>query len=236
MYKLEMHLHTLGCSPCARTDEKTIAELYAAKNYNGIVCTNHFNRYLCDEYYKKGSQKDNVEYWLNGYRTLKKECTPYGIDVFLGLELLIDSLTYYKPEPPYAETLIYGIDETWLLAHTYDLFGMEMPQLYDLCRENGWILSQAHPFRTGINVQNPAYLEGAEAWNGNPTATNHNDLAMNFVKTNALLPTAGSDFHSVGDEGCGVYLENAVHDNAELVAELRKRRHKLFNQNGTIEF
>ena len=37
MYKLEMHLHTLGCSPCARTDEKTIAELYAAKNYNGIV-------------------------------------------------------------------------------------------------------------------------------------------------------------------------------------------------------
>ena len=76
----------------------------------------------------------------------------------------------------------------------------------------------------------------AEAWNGNPTATNHNDLAMNFVKANALLPTAGSDFHSVGDEGCGVYLENAVHDNAELVAELRKRRHKLFNQNGTIEF
>ncbi len=51
-YKLEMHLHTLGYSPCAQTDEKTIAKLYSGQNYNGIVYTNHFNRYLCKEYYR----------------------------------------------------------------------------------------------------------------------------------------------------------------------------------------
>ena len=51
-YKLEMHLHTLGYSPCAQTDEKTIAKLYSGQNYNGIVYTTHFNRYLCKEYYR----------------------------------------------------------------------------------------------------------------------------------------------------------------------------------------
>lgn len=235
MYKLEMHLHTIGRSPCAQTDEKTIAKIYADAHYSGIVCTNHFNRYLCDEYYKQGSKLRNIEFWLDGYHTLKKECAAYNIDVFLGLELLIDSLTYYKPNPPYAEVLIYGIDEEWIINHPYDLFGMELHEVYNLCQKNGWILSHAHPFRTGINVQNPAYLEGAEAWNGNPAANNHNELAIEFTKSNNLLASAGSDFHCVGDEGCGVYLENAVHSNMELVKELRRRKHILFCQNGTID-
>ena len=73
-----MHLHTIGRSPCAKVDERTIAKAYAAQNYDGIVITNHFNRYLCDEYYKKGSPSDNVLFWLEAYYTLKRECAVYG--------------------------------------------------------------------------------------------------------------------------------------------------------------
>lgn len=230
-----MHLHTLGYSPCAQTDVKTIAKLYDAKNYDGIVCTNHFNRYLCEEYYKKGSPSENVRYFVSGYRALQKECANYGINVFFGLELLTDSLTYYKPDPPYAEMLIYGMEEEWLLAHPYELFRLDLQRLSDLCRENKWILSQAHPFRSGINAQNPALLEGAEAWNGNPRCENHNEQARAFIKENGLLPTAGSDFHVVGDETSGVLLQNEVTANEQLVAELRRRSHKLFHGNQIIE-
>lgn len=233
-YKLEMHLHTLGYSPCAQTDEKTIAKLYAEQNYNGIVCTNHFNRYLCDEYYKQGTPEQNVSFFVDGYRKLKDECSKYGIDVFFGIELCIDSLTYYKPTPPHAELLIYGIDENWLLAHPYELFGLSLQQLKELCDENNWILSQAHPFRTGITSQNPMFLEGAEVWNGNPRSINNNDVALQFVKSNNLLATAGSDFHCVGDEGCGVLLQKPIKNNNELVAELRKRQHVPFNAETTI--
>lgn len=35
-YKLEMHLHTLGYSPCAQTDEKTIAKLYSGQNITAL--------------------------------------------------------------------------------------------------------------------------------------------------------------------------------------------------------
>ncbi len=235
MYKLEMHLHTIGRSPCAKVDEKTIAKAYAAEHYDGIVITNHFNRYLCDEYYKKGSQKDNVVFWLEAYHTLKRECAVYGIDVFLGMELMVDSLTYYKPNPPYAETLVYGVDEEWLLQHTYDLFPLGIAELHDFCKQKGWLLSQAHPFRDGITALDPKYLEGAEIYNGHPRQPNHNDLARQFVLSNGLLPTAGSDYHEEGFEGNGVYLQNPVKDNRELVAELRRRTHIPFGKNLTVD-
>ena len=35
-YKLEMHLHTLGYSPCAQTDEKTFAKLYSGQNITAL--------------------------------------------------------------------------------------------------------------------------------------------------------------------------------------------------------
>lgn len=234
MYKLEMHLHTLGRSPCAKVDEKTIAKLYADNGYNGIVCTNHYIRHLCEDYYRKGSPQANLQFWLDGYRTLKDKCAAYDIDVFLGMELCIDELTYYKLTPPHAEMLLYGITEEQLAADPYALFGMTLRELHSVSVENGWILAQSHPFRDGIDLCDPRLLEGAEFYNGHPTQNNHNDQAQRFVRDNNLIATAGSDFHFVGAEGSGVYLQNAVHDNNQLVAELRKRQHVPFCKDDTI--
>lgn len=235
MYKLEMHLHTLGRSPCAQVDEKTIAKLYSDCGYDGIVCTNHYIRYLCESYYPQGTPQSKAEFWLDGYRTLKKECQRYGIDVFLGMELCIDSLTYYKPEPPHAELLIYGIDEQWLQQNPYLLFELTLPEVSRLCKQNGWILGQSHPFRTSVNVLEPQYLESAEIYNGHPRQPNRNELAEKFVTDNGLLPTAGSDFHFLGGEGSGVMLANPVHTNAQLVAELRKRTHTVIKHHLAAE-
>lgn len=234
MYKLEMHLHTLNQSPCAQTDEKTIAEIYHKNGYDGIVCTNHYGRNLCEFYYNQGTARKNAEYWLGGYLTLKKECEKYGIDVFLGMELMLDCLDYGNPQPPYAELLIYGLSADWLIEHPYALFPMSQKKVFELCREKGWILAQSHPYRNNITVQNPDYLEGVEAYNGHPGHENRNPLAYKFATDNNLIMTAGSDFHVPGMEGSGVALENRVGTNEELVAELRRRKHTIIKRDGVL--
>ena len=230
MYKLEMHLHTIGRSPCAQVDEKTIAALYHEQGYDGIVCTNHYNRWLCENYYKKPTAKENTAFFIEGYETLKKECAPYGIDVFFGIELLLDCLTYYKQDPPKAELLVYGISPEWLLAHPTDLFLLSPAELFALCKKENWLLCHAHPFRDGIDTQDPQYLEGCEVFNGNPYLNNHNPDSLAFAEKNGLLYTAGSDFHTTEGIGCGVFLQNPVKTNEELVAELRKREHIVFKR------
>lgn len=230
MYKLEMHLHTIGRSECAQEEPKLIAQIYDRERYDGIICTNHYIRVLFDTYYKKGSFKANCEFYLDGYYDLKKECEKYGIDVFLGMEMLIDSLSYYNPNPPYAEMLIYGIEPQLLLDNCERLFPMTQEELYGFCEENGLLLFQSHPFRRNITQLNPKLLHGAEVYNGHPGHCSRNDLAEKFARENNLIESAGSDFHFKGGEGSGVYLKESVKTNAQLVDELKKRRHEIFKR------
>ena len=225
MYQLEMHLHTINQSPCAETDVKTIAKLYHEHGYDGIVCTNHFIRHLCEYDYKQGSPEKNVEYYLEGYYSLKEECKKYGIDVFFGMELNTDALSYYKEPAPKGELLIYGITPEWVRAHPYELFPMTTEEIYRLCRENGWILVQSHPYRDYMEIQNPEFLEGYEVYNGHPHQNSRNPKALALAEKHGMLMTAGSDFHTTDAVGSGVLLQNPVKTNEELVRELRKRTH-----------
>ncbi len=230
MYKLEMHLHTLGKSPCATTDEKTIAELYESNGYDGIICTNHYISELFRSYYQKSSDRDNALYYVDGYYTLKAECEKRHIDVFLGMELCIDSLTYYKPYPPHAELLIYGITPEYIIENPTDLFKMSLEEVSSFCKSQGWILGQSHPYRSASVVPlDPKFLEAVEAYNGHHSHVNQNEKAMKMAEDNGLLKTAGSDFHHIDGVDAGVYLKNAVKTNEELVEELRRRRHIIFH-------
>ena len=225
-----MHLHTLNQSPCAETDEKTIAGLYYKNGYNGIVCTNHFSYRLCENYYNRGSKLKNVEYYLDGYFTLKQECEKYGIDVFLGLELILDALDYSNPQPPYAELLVYGISPEWLLKNNYSLFPLSVEEVSKIAKKEGWLLGQSHPFRSPVTCRFPKYLECVEVYNGHPGHQNNNELALELAESNNLIFTAGSNFHTLDAIGSGVYLQNPVKNNEELIAELRKRRHTVFKR------
>jgi len=50
MYKLETHLHTKNNSDCGKETPEKIIEIYSKAGYNGIVCTNHFNRVILNTY------------------------------------------------------------------------------------------------------------------------------------------------------------------------------------------
>ena len=231
-YKLETHLHVKDTSPCAQTDEKTIAEIYKGKGYNGIVYTSHYNSYLIDYYGM--TAKEYSQNFVEHYNRLKQECQKVGIDVFFGMEFMPDCTSYYNADTPYkAEFLIYGITPEFVLDGGERMFRNSVEEISLLCRENGWIFSQSHPFRTMITYRNPSLLEAVEVYNGNARQDSHNGQAEQFAKDNGLIPLAGSDFHEPQDGGAGIILENAIKDERELVNEIRKRRHLLLKQDST---
>lgn len=232
LYKLETHLHVKGTSPCAQTDEKTIAEIYKGKGYDGIVYTSHYNSYLIDFYGM--TAKEYNQNFVEHYNRLKQECQKVGIDVFFGMEFMPDCTSYYNIDTPYkAEFLIYGIPPEFVLDGGEKMFGNSVEETSLLCKENGWILSQSHPFRKIITYRNASLLDAAEVFNGYARHDSHNDKAEQFVIDNGLIPLAGSDFHEPQDGGAGIILENAIKDERELVNEIRKRRHLLLKQDST---
>lgn len=229
-YKLETHLHVKGTSPCAQTDEKTIAEIYKGKGYNGIVYTSHYNSYLID-YYGMTAKEYNQNF-VEHYNRLKQECQKVGIDVFFGMEFMPDCTSYYNADTPYnAEFLIYGITPEFVLDGGERMFRNSVEETSLLCRENGWIFSQSHPFRTIITYRNASLLDAAEVFNGYARHDSHNDQAEQFAKDNGLIPLAGSDFHEPQDGGAGIILANAIANEKELVAEINKCRHEIVKNN-----
>lgn len=225
-YKLETHLHVKDTSPCAQTDEKTIAEIYKGKGYDGIVYTSHYNSDLID-YYGMTAKEYNQNF-VEHYNRLKQECQKVGIDVFFGMEFMPDCTSYYNADTPYkAEFLIYGITPEFVLDGGERMFRNSVEETSLLCRENGWILSQSHPFRTIITYRNASLLDAAEVFNGYARHDSNNDQAEQFAKDNGLIPLAGSDFHEPQDGGAGIILANAIANEKELVAEINKCRHEI---------
>ena len=143
-----------------------------------------------------------------------------------------DCTSYYNEKTPdKAEFLIYGATPDFLFNGAKEFFYKKVEDISEFCKKNGWIFSQAHPFRRMISYREPSLLEAAEAYNGNARNDSRNDLAERYVTENGLIALAGSDFHEPVDGGAGVMLENEVKTEKELVEELRKRRHTLITGN-----
>lgn len=230
MYKLETHLHVAGTSPCAIADENEIARIYKEKGYNGVVYTSHYNSFLIG-YYGMTAKSYN-ENFVEHYYRLKDRLSAVGIDTFFGMEFMPDCTSYYNEKTPdKAEFLIYGATPDFVLSGAEEFFYKKVEDISEFCKKNGWIFSQAHPFRRMISYREPSLLEAAEAYNGNARIDSRNDLAERYVTENGLIALAGSDFHEPVDGGAGVILENEVKTEKELVEELRKRRHTLITGN-----
>ena len=222
-----MHLHVEGTSPCAKTDAKTIAELYKNNGYNGVVYTSHYNSFLMKycNFANFGEYNDN---YLRHYEQLKEECSKVGVDVFFGAEFMPDETSYYEETPFNAEFLIYGASPNEFMKRAESLLKKNVGYLHDYCKDNGYLLGQAHPFRESITYRHPELIDCAEVINGNPRQHNHNEDALKYAEDNGLIFTAGSDFHEIVDCDAGVILENSVKTESQLVAELKKRKHKVF--------
>lgn len=143
--------------------------------------------------------------------------------------LLGFELNFYNTSNDY---LVYGATEEFLRAHG-DLMAMTPKQVSKLCRENGLLFIQAHPFRRGMEVVDWNILDGYEVFNGNPRHNSNNDIAEIWAKKhNKSLVVSGSDFHEI-DDACagGVYFKNPIRTNDDLLRELKSGNYRLRKSN-----
>ena len=225
MYKLEAHLHTKGNSDCAKVASQEIATLYSGKGYNGIVCTNHFSRFILNKYFKDKSREDKLKAFLKGYYDLKSACQEKGIDVFFGVEFALKNDDYNRAHHlRCVEILTYGITPGELIEYGEKIIEMSYRELYEFSRDKGWLIVQAHPYRERTKRVKPKYLDGLEIYNGHPYHVARTKKTLARAEKYHLLKTAGSDFHFVGGEGSAMLFEDKIADEKALVEAIKSQK------------
>lgn len=209
--KIDLHVHTAEVSGCSNVPAAKMVHLYKENGYDAVVITDHYYNGLADRCDKEGiSLKDA---YLKGYRSAKEEGEKIGVKVFLGCELRFsNSMNDY---------LVYGVDEDFFSLGN-EIFKMNTRDFGKYARERGYLFYQAHPFRNGMTIVNPANLFGIEISNRNPRHDSRNDIAQIYAERHTLHRIGGSDFHELGDEARGgIETEANVSTMEELLEVLK---------------
>lgn len=199
IYRTELHCHTQGVSVCAECPPEEGARLYIEAGYRTVVVTDHMNRWTFRDLPAEMPWESRVEHFLSGWRRFR-EAAGERLAVLLGMELRFD-----ENENDY---LVYGITPEFLLAHP-QMMEMTPASFSELARKSGLLFYQAHPFRNGMTVVDPALLDGIETHNGHPRHDSRNEIAAAWAKKFGLLEIGGSDFHEPEACGCGGILTPA---------------------------
>lgn len=214
----ELHCHTATVSACAKGLPGEMAEHYIKLGYDAVVLTEH----LSATTFRKATVGDlteapwdeKIDYYMQGYHALRAAAGG-RLAVIFGCEL--------RRVADGNDFLLYGIDEAFLRAHP-DLYDYKVSALREAVHEAGGMLIQAHPFRNGRRIVDPALLDGIEIFNGGVSNENRNDIAAIWAEHFGLLGTAGSDYHRVGGYNCltGILTDTPIRCGADLVRHLRE--------------
>lgn len=206
-YRIEMHAHTRETSPCACVNAPELVERYLARGYDAIVITDHLSPGNFMSYYENNDWEGALEAFLAGYRAVKKEAGD-RMRVYLGMEIRFPATSN--------DYLVYGFDETFLREHPFPHMG-SIAEFHKLCEGTPIRIFQAHPFRFGMTLANPKWIDGLEVYNGCVRHRSHNAFANLWAESLGLPGVAGSDFHERGDEGRGgILLPELPADEAAL--------------------
>ncbi len=226
----EMHAHTRETSRCAEAEAHELVEDCINAGYKGIVITDHMSPSTFERFKSRKtgfflkdhniSWHEKVSFFLNGYHEALKAADG-RINILLGMELRFNSPNSIN------DYLVYGVTEDFLY-NTPDLLDMDLRSFSNLAHKNEMIVFQAHPFRVGMTITNPKYLNGIEVYNGNPRHNSHNMIAGIWAKEFNLLGLSGSDYHKREDASCGgVYFKKEITDNETLVHEILAKNYRL---------
>ena len=221
-YKYELHSHTNECDRGAKLSAAELVHLYKEAGYDGMVITDHYiERFYTiwfPEDVKGLTHQQQVKRWLRGYYAAKDAGDQIGFTVLPGAEVRFDG----HPN----DYLIYGLHEDYFytvprlneLKNVNELLSLLPP---DVC------VVQAHPFRDGMEVANPAGLFGLEVFNGG-TEKFRNDMAKQFALHYGMPMTSGSDIHGMNRLGKGGIETNVrIQTPEDLIAVLRSGKYTL---------
>ncbi len=221
-YKVELHAHTSPMSPCADFTPQEVIERYAAIGFSAVAITNHF----CQYSFGNVSKEKVLSRFLTDYENAKSAAEKHGMKALLGMEIRF-------PENN-NDYLIFGINEDEI-DRLYELTKTDYISFYKEFKNAKNVIIQAHPFRDGMVLADPEYLDGIETFNMHP---NHNakiSLAVQCAKKHPhFITTCGTDFHHNSHEGLGGILSKTVPNDSIELAALLKSRDYLFNVGGSI--
>lgn len=217
-YWTELHMHTKESSSCANIPAKQIVEEYKKKGYSTIVITDHCSKSKMD---RLGdiSWREKIDYVYTGYDIAKQYGNELGMNILLGVEITLQITD--------SDYLIYGIDKEFLYKNER-IYEYTLEKLYEVCRNNGYLLVQAHPFRDDIQLAPLEYIDGIEVFNGCQDEVSRNDKALEYGKSTNKILTSGSDCHELKDlaQG-GIITREAISEIKQLVEVLKSRKYKL---------
>lgn len=215
-YKYELHCHTGAVSRCASVSPEKLLDIYVKNGYDGLVITEHyspmtFRRHLL-------SPSAHTDFFLSSYYSLKEAC-PDGFTVLLGMEL--------RHHATINDYLVYGITPEWLSAQK-NLLMLNEKRAYELLHAEGFLVCQAHPFRTFIRRCDPAFIDGIEIYNGH-TGDECNRKAYELWEGSGKIAVSGTDFHYENRDipSGGMITEKRIENNEDLLTVLRSGEYEL---------
>ncbi len=208
MIRIETHCHSAPASECAHITPEALVRGLAGRGYDALVLTNH--------YYKSRSRSPErlIADIKTDYQSAKIAGEMNGIRVFFGAELRFPGSKN--------DFLLYGLTADELFAMD-DIFAGDLRAFLQKKPEHA-VLYQAHPFRDGMTRtrEDTALLDGIEVFNGLQSHDSHNELALDWAKTNGSRMISGSDTHSeLGLARSGVYLPRMPESETDLASLLR---------------
>jgi hypothetical protein len=163
---------------------------------------------------------------LKDYYDTKNEGEKCGLKVYLGMEVRF-------PENA-NDYLVYGICEDDI-KEIFSYIHGDYKTFYKGFKNDKNVILQAHPFRNGMTLQDPKYLDGIEVFNVHPNQNSKIAFACRYAKENPhFITSCGSDFHNPGLQGLGATLVKELPADSFGIAEILKSRDYLFDISGSI--
>ena len=210
--KIDLHVHTKEISLCGHVPVEKVLRLYREHGYDAVVITNHFNRDTANHWRNHGVG-DFAGFYFDHIDAAKQLGRRIGITVLGGCELRFDENVN--------DYLTYGLARE-TVRDCDRIFALGAVKFGEWARAHGVLFYQAHPFRNGMTITDPAALFGIEVKNGHPRHESRNDIAEAWAKRHDLHAIAGSDCHQECDVGItGIITPAAVRSEADLADVLR---------------
>ena len=210
MFKTELHCHSNNISLCAQVSCADVVKKFTEAGYTTLVLTNHLNDYTMEHH--ASSWEEFIDKFYNAYMELKKEADG-RLNILFGAELRFkENINDY---------LLFGVTREFLLAHP-EIFSLNPEKLSPILRENNILFVQAHPFRNGMTVINPRFLDGVEIFNGHMGHDSRNEIAEAWAKKYNLIATSGTDFHyNDVPANAGILTSEEITSTTQLVEILK---------------
>ncbi len=210
-YRTELHAHTSPASSCSEVSPEETVAVYHSLGYDAVTIANHFSYE-----YQNSTKQQVIDRFFADLENAQKKGKELGIKVIPAAEI-----RFTENDNDY---LIYGITRK-MMEEIYELLPYGVDNFRRVYSMPDSVFLQAHPFREGMVLADPAILDGIEVFNLHPNHNSKIGLAAVYANEQKFpIITAGSDFHHANrkHEGVSAILTKSLPEKSFDIAQILK--------------